>query len=120
MGTSEQITFESGAKRSNDTYGCRLDLIPPEGLFAVGRAMHEGAEHYGADNFKKGMPYSVMINHCLQHITNFMMNDNSEDHLGHALANLNMLIWMKENKPEYDDRYKEPLNQDGFNQAKDY
>ena len=101
---SDKTTYKSGATRSANTQGCRMDLIPWEGLDAVGSAMAEGGENHGDYNWHKGMPFGVMINHALQHITAFMRGDNSEDHIGHATANLMMLSWHEQNRPDLDDR----------------
>ena len=99
-----KTTYESGATRSSDTLGCRLDLIPFEGLLACGEAMHEGAVNHGDHNWKKGLPYGVMINHALQHISKYMCADDSEDHIGHAIANLMMLKYFQSHRKDLDDR----------------
>jgi hypothetical protein len=38
----------------------------------------------------KGMPIGHVLNHALAHIFNYLEGDRSEDHLGHAVANLMM------------------------------
>jgi arginyl-tRNA--protein-N-Asp/Glu arginylyltransferase len=54
--------------------------------------MAEGAEKYGTNNWEKGFPVSDILNHALSHIYSFLAGDQSEDHLGHAAANLLMAI----------------------------
>lgn len=38
----------------------------------------------------KGIPIGHVLNHALAHIYNHLAGDRSEDHLGHAVANLMM------------------------------
>lgn len=54
--------------------------------------MAEGAEKYGTNNWEKGFPVNCILNHALAHILNHLAGDRSEDHLGHAAANLLMAI----------------------------
>jgi len=54
--------------------------------------MAEGAEKYGDGNWEKGFPVNDILNHALAHIFSFLAGDQSEDHLGHAAANLLMAI----------------------------
>jgi hypothetical protein len=54
--------------------------------------MAEGAEKYGEWNWQKGFPVNDILNHALAHIFNHLAGDRSEDHLGHAAANLLMAI----------------------------
>lgn len=80
-------TFTTGAQRSSDADGARLDLLPVEGLFRAGEAAASGAAKYGEFNWQKGMPLSEFLNHLLQHIYKYQNGDRSEDHLGHAAWN---------------------------------
>lgn len=101
---SEVTTYETGAQRSGDTDGVRYDLIPPEGLESVAIAMREGAVKYGDHNWQKGLKNSVLVNHALRHIVEYMKEGGGkEDHIGHALANLMMLKWNEANLPEFND-----------------
>ena len=101
---SDLTTYETGATRSADASGTRYDLVPAEGIEAVAKAMHEGAVTHGDHNWKKGLKNSVLVNHALRHIMEFMKEGSiSEDHIGHALANLMMLKWNEANLPEFND-----------------
>ncbi len=100
----KKTVYDTGATRSGDAKGVRYDLVPPEGVEAVARAMHVGAEHHGDNNWKKGLKNSVYINHALRHINLYMQEGNiHEDHIGHACANLMMLIWNQKYLPEFND-----------------
>ncbi len=45
----------------------------------------------------KGIPMGHVLNHALAHIFNYLDGDRSEDHLGHAVANLCMACHFDEN-----------------------
>jgi len=100
---SKSTVYKTGAKRSADVNGFRYDLVPAEGIEAAAKAMHEGACRHGDNNWKKGLKHSVYINHTLRHINLYMQGHRGEDHIGHALANLMMLIWNEKNLPEFND-----------------
>ena len=101
---SNLTTYETGATRSADADGVRYDLVPPEGVEAVARAMHVGAVTHGDNNWKKGLRNSILVNHAMRHIVEYMKDGNTkEDHIGHALANLMMLKWNEVNLPEFND-----------------
>ena len=101
---SDVTTYETGATRSADAEGVRYDLVPPEGIEAVAKAMAVGATTHGAHNWKKGLRNSILINHALRHIVEYMKEGSvNEDHIGHALANLMMLKWNEANLPELND-----------------
>lgn len=101
---SNLTTYETGATRSADADGVRYDLVPPEGVEAVARAMHVGAVTHGDNNWKKGLRNSILVNHAMRHIVEYMKEGNTkEDHIGHALANLMMLKWNEVNLPEFND-----------------
>jgi hypothetical protein len=96
----------TGAVRSAAPDEIRLDLIPLEGLKRLGRTLKEGAEKYDDHNWRYGFKWSNPANHALQHIYKFLAGDESEDHLGHAMANLFFLAEFVVTHPELDDRYK--------------
>ena len=103
-GVSKKKIYETGASRSADVDGVRYDLVPPEGVEAVAKAMHEGAIMHGDHNWQKGLKNSVLINHALRHIYIYMQEGHSiEDHIGHACANLMMLKWNEKHLPEFND-----------------
>ena len=101
---SDLTTYETGATRSADVSGVRYDLVPPEGVEAVAKAMHVGAVTHGDNNWKKGLKNSVLVNHAIRHIVEYLKEGNTTvDHIGHALANLMMLKWNEVNLPEFND-----------------
>ena len=116
----EKTIYNTGASRSADAKGVRYDLVPAEGIEAVAKAMYVGSIHHGDHNWKKGLKHSVYINHALRHINLYMQGKDGEDHIGHALANLMMLVWNSKHLPEFNDLGIENWNGEevqGFNYA---
>ena len=79
--------FAGGGKR--ERLKARYDLIPACGMSRVAQAMGRGAERYGEENWH-GLTVSNCLNHAIRHIFMHIAGDKSEDHLGHAAANLLM------------------------------
>jgi hypothetical protein len=73
--------------------------VPATGVRRVAEAMAEGASKYGENNWEKGMPVKYLLNHAIAHIYQFIDGDRSEDHLGHAAANMLMACHSAEKWP---------------------
>lgn len=93
-------TFETGAVRSRDADNVRYDLITPIGLRRLAETYAEGARKYGANNWRKGIPSSDLVNHAVRHIYLWLSGDNREDHLAHAVWNLMTCMHFEETRPE--------------------
>lgn len=91
--------FETGAVRSNDRVP-RYGLIPEVGLRRLAETCTEGADKYGVDNWRKGIPASNLLDHALNHLERWRDGDTSEDHLGHALWNIAVIAHLEERMPE--------------------
>jgi hypothetical protein len=91
-----KIVYKSGASR-NSIGKTRLDLIPPEALEELGEVFGEGAIAHGDDNWKKGMPNSVVINHLMKHFLAWHRGDRQELHLGKVMFGCCVLIWNEAN-----------------------
>lgn len=76
----------------------RLSLVPPSGLIYAALAMANGADKYGAYNWRaKKIQSMIYIEACLRHLYAYMDGeenapDSGVPHLGHALATLLILI----------------------------
>ena len=99
--------FDSGAVRAKlDTV--RYDLISPQALSRLAATYAEGATKYGDNNFRKGMEFSNLINHVLEHIMTYLQGEEGEppeDHLAHACWGLMTLMEQEETRPELNDLY---------------
>lgn len=61
----------------------RFDLIPPLFLRELSEIYEEGVHKYGpAKYIEKPLPWSVIVNHLLNHLFLWMSGDRSEKHLG--------------------------------------
>lgn len=98
---SKVTTFPSGATRQSSVAGekekpVRYDLVPAIGLRRLAETMAHGAEKYGEGNWQKGIPISNCLNHAMAHLVAYGDGDRSEDHIGHALANLCFIAHFEE------------------------
>ena len=93
---SSKIIYKSGASR-NKVGKTRLDLIPPEALEELGEVFGEGAITHGDENWKKGMPNSVVINHMMIHFLKWVKGDRDELHIGKVMFGCCVLIWNEHN-----------------------
>lgn len=66
----------------------------------MAEAMAHGAAKYGEGNWTLGMPVKFLLNHALGHVFQYLAGDRSEDHLGHAAANLFMACHSEEAWPD--------------------
>ena len=97
-----KIIYKSGGSR-NDIGKIRLDLIPPEALLELGEVFGEGAVRHGDENWKKGMPNSVVLNHMMRHLLLYMKGDRDEPHMGKVMFGCCVLIWNEENNVNLED-----------------
>lgn len=75
------VTNEKGGKQSDTKY--RADLLPPIALLQIARVLKEGADKYGAENWRK-ISQADNLNHALIHILAYLAGNREDDHLQHA------------------------------------
>lgn len=97
-----KIVYKSGASR-NSVGSIRLDLIPPEAWLELGEVFGEGAITHGDENWKRGMPNAVAVNHMLRHLLLYLKGDRKELHLGKVMFGCCVLIWNRENDVNLED-----------------
>lgn len=103
--------FSTGAVRSVDHDGVRFDLISPKALKRLAATYADGAIRFNDHNWRKGIPYSNIFNHLVNHIYAWMLGEdgpdgNPEDHLAHAAWGLFALMEYEENgRKDLDDRW---------------
>ncbi len=101
----ETPDYEShkGSKAVRSGTKPRYDLITPEFLKSLGETLDHGEKFYGAYNWQKADERFAndAINHLLEHVYKFNSGDRSEDHLGHAAANLMFIQWYNSRNPEW-------------------
>ncbi len=105
--------------RKDDQEKDRLDLLPPELLFAVGRVLTYGAVKYAPRNWEKGMAWGRVFGALMRHMwawwggaqptsKNFLFGDLDPDtkfsHLWHAGCCIAFLIAYEDRGIGIDDR----------------
>lgn len=64
----------------------------------------EGAEKYGVDNWKKGIPEWSYLDSAIRHFLKWCRGDNDERHDRAFVWNIVCLIWTIENKGDSDEK----------------
>jgi hypothetical protein len=87
----------------------RIDLVPPSGIIEAAKVFTYGAEIYGEHNWKRGIAFSRLYAALQRHMLAWWGGEDDDQesglpHLSHALANLCMIIDLREKLPECDDR----------------
>lgn len=88
-----KIPYTGGATRN--AIDTRMSLIPMDALLEIGRVMAKGAIDHGDNNWRGGIPDSVLMDHALRHIALHCEGDTTEPHLAHATCSLLMAIHFK-------------------------
>lgn len=89
----EPRQFASGAQRDADTGKARFDLLPVTALERVAAHYAKGAEKYGEDNWRRGIPRAEFLKSALRHVNYLRRGDTDEDHAAAAVWNL--LGWIE-------------------------
>lgn len=105
----------------HDTGKIRMDLLPPEFLFATATILTFGATKYADRNWEQGMKWGRVFGALMRHLwcwwggqgpttNNFIFGDTDEEtghsHLWHAACCLAFLVAYEERKIGEDDRLK--------------
>lgn len=74
---------EKGAGQSH--VPTRFDLVDGKAMFAMAAVLHEGAEKYGANNWR-GISIDDHLNHLIMHAYAYLSGDRSDAHLSHIMC----------------------------------
>lgn len=79
-------------------------IFPNKYTMLIELSIHfeEGAEKYGIDNWKKGIPEWSYIDSAIRHLLKWARGDNDERHDRAFVWNIVCLIWTVENKENAD------------------
>lgn len=88
-----------------------VDLLDPYALEQIALVLAFGAQKYHAHNWRSGIRYSRLIAAAMRHI---MAINRGEDidpesglpHAAHAGCCVMFLLWMMQERPDLDDRWK--------------
>jgi hypothetical protein len=95
--------FDTGSIRDTHEGKGRCDLLPACSLLRLAKHYETGANKYGARNWEKGQPISVLMDSGIRHLLNYLDGKMDEDHLAAAAWNILGAMWMEEKKPEMQD-----------------
>ena len=104
--TDNNRQFSSGAQRDKCDGKLRMSLIPQLELNRIMKRYLDGAEKYGHNNWKKGMPLSVYFDSAQRHLQAWWQNDQDEDHAAAVVWNILCAMWTENNKSDQDDRHE--------------
>ena len=79
---------------------CRMFKDISTQLLEVSMHFEEGAEKYGEDNWKKGLPVKCYINSAVRHYLKWLRGDTDERHDRAFCWNILCAIWTCKHKPE--------------------
>ncbi len=88
----------------------QLSLIPLEYLEGEARVWMHGAKKYAAWNWRKGMPWSEVINSLMRHLAAFQAGEDFDPesglpHIDHIACNVRMLQVFRVEYRQGDDRF---------------
>ena len=111
----------AGGGRKDDAGKLRIELFPPEALFAISDVLTAGARKYEDRNWEKGMRWSRPFGALMRHMwawwggkgptsRNFLFGDTDDEtgrsHLWHAGCCMVFLITYEERGVGGDDRHR--------------
>jgi Domain of unknown function (DUF5664) len=77
------IVNEKGGGQSH--VPARFDLVDGKAMFAMAAVLHQGAEKYGVDNWRK-IDVQDHLNHLIMHAYAYLAGDRSDEHLSHIMC----------------------------------
>ena len=63
----------------------RFDLVDGKAMFAMSAVLHEGAEKYGANNWRL-ITIEDHLNHLIMHAYAYLSGDRTDEHLSHIMC----------------------------------
>ena len=109
---------DGGGKRFN-TGKLPIELVPTSSIYAIADALQYGATKYEANNWRRGMKWSVPYACAMRHLMKWFEGEDRDEesgreHLSHVMANVAMLVEYSNTCKELDDRVKSVRTYDSF------
>lgn len=97
-------TFDSGAVRDNADGKGRMDLLPWNAIRELSKHCERGANHYGENNARKGIPMSSLMDSAARRLAQYISGDKEEPyHLVAACWNVMFALEQQTTHPELND-----------------
>ena len=96
--------FSTGAQRDTECNKLKMSLLPHDEVNRVLKRYLDGAEKYGENNWKKGMPLSVYYDSAQRHLFKWWGGETDEDHAAAAIWNILGAMWTENNLKLMEDR----------------
>ena len=105
------MVIESGIKQ--DAGKPPMSLLDRTALEDIARVLGFGAEKYSSQNWRGGIRMSRLTDAALRHLFAYIDGEDLDPesglpHLAHASCCLMFAQWMAKNRPDLDDRFKQP------------
>ncbi|KKN50644.1 hypothetical protein LCGC14_0630710 [marine sediment metagenome] len=94
--SGERQDFETGAQRDMQSGKPRFDLIPLGPLRRLADLYSAGAEKYGPNNWRKGIPLQRTLASLERHLADWIEGKIDEDHGAAVLWNMMALMWTED------------------------
>ncbi|HDZ15373.1 hypothetical protein LCGC14_1396840 [marine sediment metagenome] len=78
--TGKKREFSTGAKKQAASGKGTPVLVPGDAILEIAKHFEDGAEHYGARNWEKGIPLSELLNSLERHLQQLKMGLTDESH----------------------------------------
>lgn len=84
-------------------------LVDFDALLPLVQVLEFGAKKYSKHNWKKGLPYTQIVDSMQRHITAILKGEDIDPesnlpHIGHVLCNAMFLSYMQQYRTDLDDR----------------
>lgn len=100
----DKIFYSTGASRTNKVEKVAYWLLPRAGIKIIAQRFFEGIAIHGEDNWKKGQPRKVILNHMMDHLLKYIDGDRTDNHLGAIGWGVCAIAWFDEQNIEIDNQ----------------
>ena len=110
----EQMETVASGGLKYDSEKPRMDLLDNDFLVGVSEVLGFGAKKYKAHNWRAGINYSRLIGAAYRHLGAINSGEDidpesGKPHVDHLGCCVMFLSHFMKNRPDLDDRYKEPM-----------
>jgi hypothetical protein len=112
-GEMQKANVPDGGKRWNKGKP-QWSLVHFPSLVMMVRVLEFGAQKYAADNWKSGLSVKQILESTIRHTAAMLDGEDIDPesglpHYAHIQCNAMFLAYMMENRPEFDDRFRDPV-----------